>query len=136
MTTKDTALRLALEALEQCGSNSCALEKEAIAACREALAQPAGETLSEDQSVLVDKLKALLTGPANLTTQEAGAVSDAIRALLSSDAQPSEWVGLSDDLIDEILEAEAAKPEFKGSWSMYSFARAIEAKLKEKNHGK
>lgn len=149
---------------------------------REALAHPAGETLSEDQSVLVDKLKALLTGPANLTTQEAGAVSDAIRALLSSDAQPagerggfidrsdavnlarnmmeihdckgitekgvrvlcdavlrmdaallssdaqpSEWVGLSDEEANELWES---------TDSDWELMKRTEAKLREKNAGK
>ena len=40
MTTKDEALKLALEVLNRCGSDSYVMEQEAITAIKEALAQP------------------------------------------------------------------------------------------------
>ena len=43
------------------------------------------------------------------------------------------WVGLTDEEIDEI--DEATWDEDHKSWGIHDFARAIEAKLKEKNNG-
>ncbi len=48
-------------------------------------------------------------------------------------AQPKrEWVGLTDEEIDELADQH---PAYLGSVYPHAFARAIEAKLKEKNHG-
>ena len=44
---------------------------------------------------------------------------------------PKEWVGLTDEEIDVI--DEATWDEDHKSWGIHNFARAIEAKLKERN---
>jgi len=44
---------------------------------------------------------------------------------------PSEWVSLTDQKIDELDEKNWG--EDRKSWGIHEFARAIEAKLKEKN---
>ena len=44
-----------------------------------------------------------------------------------------EWIGLTEDEVSEIIDKEIG---FNSCWGPeYSFARAIEAKLKEKNNG-
>ena len=44
-----------------------------------------------------------------------------------------EWIGLTEDEVSEIIDREIG---FNSCWGPeHSFARAIEAKLKEKNHG-
>ena len=46
---------------------------------------------------------------------------------------PKQWVGLKDDEIDD-CEEEVGMPQYEiSSADLYAFARAIEAKLKEKN---
>jgi len=56
-------------------------------------------------------------------TRKAGEIAEAIKARL---AQPKkEWVGLTDDEIDSIAVGD--------DHEILTFARAIEAKLKEKN---
>jgi hypothetical protein len=46
-------------------------------------------------------------------------------------AAPREWVGLTDEEINSVC----YKRDWTASWTNTTFARAIEAKLKEKNHG-
>jgi hypothetical protein len=56
----------------------------------------------------------------------------AINALRQALAQPErEWVGLT----DEEIQAERHKLDPTAGWTYDHFARAIEAKLKEKNGG-
>ncbi len=47
------------------------------------------------------------------------------------------WVGLTDEEIEviEVLRAPPVHPDFVDCDDWVEFARAIEAKLKEKNHG-
>jgi hypothetical protein len=53
------------------------------------------------------------------------------QAIPEAEIYKREWVGLTDEEIAEIAATPAAIP---GSY-VHSFACAIEAKLKEKNHG-
>jgi hypothetical protein len=48
---------------------------------------------------------------------------------------PKQWVGLTDEDIDD-CEIEVGMPQYEiSSADLYAFARVIEAKLKDKNHG-
>jgi hypothetical protein len=51
--------------------------------------------------------------------------------------QQRTWVGLTDEEIEviEVLRAPPVHPDFVDCDDWVEFARAIEAKLKEKNHG-
>ena len=80
-------------------------------------------------------VKSYAGGKPNYTVpeeQEPGVTLDASAPLV---VQPhpafKKWQGLTDEEITEIAATPAAIP---GSY-VFSFARAIEAKLKEKNHG-
>ena len=44
-----------------------------------------------------------------------------------------EWVGLTDDEINKLMQTIDWRKDWLGSWAYKEFARAIEAKLKEKN---
>lgn len=181
-TTKDTALRLALEALDEMLAAERATNRppetvmqaeakldrirkaaaqclEAITACREAHAQPAGERGELPKDVLHALARRCLWiaycwNDHNFEEAYKYARRDAeacgiksfedanhwieggygeAATLLSSDAQPSEWVGLSDEEIQDVWCS--AKNE-AGQYGPFWFARAIAAKLKEKNHVK
>ena len=62
----------------------------------------------------------------------------AINACEEALEQPKEWQGLSDDEVHEQIE-NASIPQYQGmdvtATNLSEFARAIEAKLKEKNDG-
>jgi hypothetical protein len=52
---------------------------------------------------------------------------------ISSKPSKKEWVGLTDEEVSEIIDREIG---FNSCWGPEeAFARAVEAKLKEKNHG-
>ena len=110
--TKDEALKLALEALEDLGmkhyeSTGEVLYKETFTAIKEALAQPEQEPVAwmNDMGTHID-----------LNVSSRGT------PLYTTPPQRT-WVGLKDD--DEI--------DWDGG-DLKSFVRAIEAKLKEKNY--
>ena len=47
---------------------------------------------------------------------------------------PKEWVGLTDKAITQVIDSMPKKMKgFMVNWDLYEFAKAIEAKLKEKN---
>jgi hypothetical protein len=46
-------------------------------------------------------------------------------------AAPKQWVGLTDEEINSVC----YKRDWTAPWTNTTFARAIEAKLREKNHG-
>jgi hypothetical protein len=103
--TKDEALKMAIEALE----NSLTIQDVAINACKEALEQP----LTRDWKHTIDeriardsKFKEALEQPA--------------------------WQGLTDDEINELVVDTNA--DIYGC-SIIEFVSAIEQALKEKNHG-
>jgi len=148
MTTKDTALRLALEALEEavnytsCPSWSPSMTEEcnaAATACREALAQPAGErgelirkamrkaySLGQTYWQQADSEFTSHHKKADVTQAKFTALVEETAALLSSDAQPSEWVGLTP--------AEAGAI-WKVGMTPHEYAQVVFDKLKEKNSG-
>ena len=163
MTTKDEALRLALEALRQ---DRAWLESDApeeiwtlnndalaavISAYHEALAQPAGERGAEPSqaaSDAYDRIDHFLRS--KLDDHDYTHYSfdlDLVwgAALLSSDAQPSEWVGLGDEEVQVMaFRAVKAHPEWRhlnctvpvgaeAAPFVAELYRAIEAKLREKN---
>ena len=107
--TKDEALRLALEALETPWNapyvNGCDLalgkKVKAIAAIKEALAQPEQDWIERERAV---------------------GYREAHRAALAQRT----WVGLTDEELSQI----------EGTHIGRSFAKAIEAKLKDKNAGR
>jgi hypothetical protein len=122
--TKDKALQMAINAL-----TNCSRFEEAIQACKEALEQPAQEPVAwywdnnhRDKIPYVGvergnpKMDDIFGTPIPLYTHPA----------------PS-WQGLSDDeigvLFDSVMANDTESTEFFG----IDFARAIEAKLKEKN---
>ena len=45
-----------------------------------------------------------------------------------------EWVGLTDEEINKLMQTINWRKDWLGSWAYKEFARAIEAKLKEKNN--
>ena len=121
MTDKKTeALKLALEALDRSMRttlhNSLSIDcANAITAIREALAeQPA-----QQQEPVAWKDRTY----GNLHHQNFG---NSIPLYTSPPAQP--WVGLTDEQIQAI-----AFEAVKDNWDWLKFARAIEAKLREKN---
>ena len=66
----------------------------------------------------------------NITADEAPGFHKAIDACREALAQPSEWVSISDDEIYGMY------TEPRSDAEMVEFARELESKLKEKNHGK
>lgn len=171
MSKQENALRLALEALEDlvdAGSEAWGSQRpcvyhasKAITACREALAQPAGERgellpcpfcggepTTTERPDNIDGTEFFFAVACYCGRYSASAHKMAVRktpdqakqdaieawntraALLSSDAQPSEWVSISDDEIYGMYNEPRSDAE------MVEFARELESKLKEKNHGK
>ena len=107
--TKDEALKLALEALEEWLPTVLVLiekKKSAITAIKEALAQP-----EQEQFALKHRI-AELEG-----------------AVIGLQAQRT-WVGLTDEEIQTEWVLTPQNDKAEGIW----FGRRIEAKLKEKNH--
>ena len=120
---KDEAIHKALKVLN-CLNNDRVYEtawvKGAINACEEALEQPAQEPVAwmskmGSFTAIAETKKQLPKGtePIPLYTH------------------PHQWQGLTDDEITEIYEKSCPREIV----SMQDFAHAIEAKLKEKNHG-
>ena len=117
--TKDKALKLALEALEsgvktQNGrldwiEYDSELVEQTITAIKEALAQP-----EQTPYITMPPSTPMWTIPLQRT-----------------------WVGLTDEEIEvtEALKAPPVHPDFVNCDDWMEFARAIEAKLKEKNDG-
>ena len=122
--TKDEALRLALDALEyeaQKGNdNAYQSEREAIKAALEAKDEPVACKECHLKDTVYDLLGDLKV--ANLKLSFRGKRT---------------WVGLTDEEIEviEVLRAPPVHPDFVDCDDWVEFARAIEAKLKEKNHG-
>ena len=124
MVTKDEALKMAIEALDTLMMEKGSIYQQAIQACKEAL-----EHQSNMVAVPLDKLqdmqrklKALEQPAQSEYVVNSGGTGTELR-------QPAQkWVGLSDLEIAKIISAEWWKEKHK-------FAKAIEAKLKELNHG-
>ena len=108
------AAEMALEALERCGSENYVIEREAIAALRQALAQPEQEPVARVDYDRKGNI-AWLYGPV-----------EPDGTLLYTAPQNPEWVGLTEVDIYELM-------DFDNYEDQFDFAHAIEAKLKEKN---
>jgi len=140
--TKDEALKLALEALEL-EDLACRYEKDptpehiakAITAIKEALAKP-------EQELVAWMYEQARFGPTDLRGQQwklalsrlkpwagDGLVRN-VRPLYTTPPQRKPWVGLTDE---EQIQVAWACGAMSADW--LEFAQAIEAKLKEKNHG-
>ena len=118
-------MQLALEALESDPISHAGLvsRKQAIAALRQAL-----ET--EQEPVLW--LKTWFDESVSALKTKSYAFADREPEPLYT-APPKQWVGLTDEEVSEIIDREIG---FNSCWGPEEvFSRAIEAKLKEKNHG-
>ena len=130
--TKDTALRMAIEVFDMYGNKmNSAFADEAYQACKDALEQPTAE-----QSSLVQEPSAWLyyhnrmVEPLVLEFEEPDTTkqfeSDVTWKKPLYTTPPSrEWVGLSGEEIKDI--------EYEYAYASIGFARAIEAKVREKN---
>ena len=113
------ALKMAIECLELYNNHiyRTGNANDVINACKEALEQPAQEPVG------------FVVGSENYPDINIGhaSITDSTLAVGTPlYAHPHQWQGLTDDEIEEIM----MKP-----FIYFEFARAIEAKLKEKNHG-
>jgi hypothetical protein len=123
------AMQMALEALELYQSKSSVqMFDDAVKALRQALEteqEPVAWASSldfddDDQEIIPAKDKGKL-GTSNCD--------------IPLYTVPKQWQGLTDDEIDD-CEEEVGMPQYEiSSADLYAFAQAIEAKLKEKNHG-
>ena len=127
--TKDKALKLALEVLNRCGSDSYVMEQEAITAIKEALAQPEQSTpCGEPVAMRYDfdgyGWKYIDNGSgSNWQTRIENAEP------VYTAPPKHEWVGLTDEEIDEV-HGSPMSDEHSG---LLGFVRAVLAKSKEKN---
>tara|TARA_R110000868_G_scaffold28229_3_gene106136 strand:- start:193 stop:606 length:414 start_codon:yes stop_codon:yes gene_type:complete len=136
--TKDEALKLALRALERlaCLGNGVMrgnsignqIAIDALTAIKEALEQPEqlreeNERLHVENRRLIDRIETI-------------GVPVGVGGFATTTSQRT-WVGLTDEEIEvtEALKAPPVHPDFVNCDDWMEFARAIEAKLKEKNNG-
>ena len=120
------AMQVALEALESDPISHAGLvsRKQAITALRQAL-----ET--EQEPVLW--LKTWSDGSVGVLKIKSHLFADHELEPLYMAPPKREWVGLTDEEVSEIIDREIG---FYGCWGPEeAFARAVEEKLKEKNHG-
>ena len=107
--TKDEALKLALEAL------AIDLYDEARTVIKEALAQPEQEPVGQLLEEVFGRNQVMwFNKPKN-------------QSMLYTTPPQRPWVGLTDDEINKTLKV------YEQNYSWISFAKAISAKLKEKN---
>lgn len=89
------------------------------------IAKKGMETIEEEQQVK----HSLCIGPKTIQSRVySGETGEVISSLK---IPKPEWIGLTDDELTNIVANQAAY----GPWDDFSFAHAIEAKLKEKNNG-
>ena len=142
MVDKDEALKLALEALDKYGFAPCDKEedwqgfKRAIAAIKEALAQPEQEPVAWQVMVENESLKEFpIKDMAHdwCVHQKLSGFYHAywIRPLYTTPPQRT-WVGLTDEEIAEIEDGYIVDYRIPAGCG-WNFAKDIEAKLKEKN---
>ena len=118
------AMQMALEALESDPISHAGLvsRKQAITALRQAL---------ETEQEPVAWMHNFITG--NVITHipaDIGRHSERWTPLYTA-PRKKEWVGLTDEEINSVC----YKRDWTAPWTNTTFARAIEAKLREKNHG-
>ena len=130
MTKQTEALRMAIEVFDMYGNKmNSAFADEAYQACKDALAQPTAE-----QSSLVQKPVAWMNDIAFSMDKELLGTRSRIVPLYTT--PPSrKWVGLSDEEMSEIFASIGwvEKDNNLKDLGFYDHARAIEAKLREKN---
>jgi hypothetical protein len=124
------AMKQALEALESDPLSHAGLvnRKQAIAALRQAL-----ETEQEPVAWITDGGKGELWWyQSSKFDEEGNLIGPNPDDIPLYTAPPQrEWVGLTDQEINSVC----YKRDWTAPWTDTTFARAIEAKLKEKNHG-
>ena len=150
---KDETLRMALDALEYIENYYMSLPKvgiEAIKACKEALAQPEPELVEcqygnggyacceggpckaeeQNESALVNEPIAFVTGThAGYFVVRPTNPAMVLPVNMALYTRSKEWK----DLTNEEIEKMRHLIDWTADWSYGTFARAIEAKLKEKN---
>ena len=130
--SKDEALKQALEALER---GETELRWKAIAAIREALAQPEQEPVAWRNAALRVGEDLCSVGPFGYYDMTAEQWLDWALSVVTVHAPPASkpWVGLTDDEIHDIYDAVAKQEPYAMAVTRRNIGRAIEAKLKEKN---
>jgi hypothetical protein len=150
MTTKDEALRMAIEALwlsrehiklHQGTNNVVDATDKALNACKEALEQPSQEPVA----LIFPENRWYIPSPLDKDEKQiefnrgfAQGFNDCILHVKLHNQKPlythpHQWQGLTDDEIEQAILSKNKAGEW---WGMcLDIARAIEAKLKEKNHG-
>ncbi len=140
--TKDTALKLAIEALELCDGNGLkdydfciAIHKckTALNACKEALDT---EQVREGE-IPAQEPVAWRSEGGMLTEARLQAVSWVTHGGKATPlyTHPHQWQGLTDDEIGNAFHASISKEKYETGLSIGLFARAIEQALMDKNHG-
>ena len=115
MTTLREAAQIALDVLDDI--NQCSLP-------------PTGIPLPAEIDEAMDSLRAALAQPPCATgAQCVGGKCERCAV------QEREWVGLTDEEMRQAAQAMDAEPLAEGWKELVKFARAIEAKLREKNSG-
>ncbi len=117
------AMQMALEALESDPISHAGLvsRKQAITALRQAL-----ETEQEPVATVTSE-----SGNPNLSMSWWHEPALPVGTKIYTSSPKREWVGLTDEEINSVC----YKRDWTAPWTNTTFARAIEAKLKEKNHG-
>ena len=88
----------------------------------------------EAMQMALEALEKVITAFGSGLTLQQNAIT-ALRQALEEKPPKREWVGLTDEEIYD-CEEEVGMPQYEiSSADLYAFARAIEAKLKEKSHG-
>jgi hypothetical protein len=122
-------MQVALEALESDPLSHAWLvsRKQAIAALRQAL---------ETEQEPVARLKTWSDGSVSVLKTKSHAFADHELEPVYAAPPKREWVGLTDEEIQDLGYLSQKIDEGNSEWfDRWGFARAIEAKLKEKNHG-
>ena len=128
------AMQMALEALELYQSKSSVqMFDDAVKALRQALEteqKPFEYWNAVEGWVKIDEVREHFDAVGCATIYKSAGEG---RTPLYTAPPKKEWVGLTDDEVSEIIDREIG---FNSCWGPEeAFARAIEAKLKEKNHG-
>lgn len=129
MNKQTEALKMAIEAMERYGDTYGGTDGdfEALKACEEALEQPAQEPVAW--------MPSKTNGLAPVKNDGTPAIS-LVRTktfCVPLYTHPHQWQGLTDDEIGNAFHLSISKEKYETGLSVGLFARAIEAKLKEKN---
>ena len=125
MTDLEKAARLALEALDCIYSPLHVREINKVGAAMSALR----EALAEQPAPVPEAHKQEPVGYFSVNDYGRWEENEGTYGEPLYTAPPKQWVGLTDEEINSVC----YKRDWTASWTNTSFARAIEAKLKEKN---